>query len=64
MTATKKVESTADIPTKIFEEFLQALGNSDVSTELIARLRKTLLADNKFTELVLREAVLNEEGSS
>ena len=43
------------------EKFLEALGGTDVSPELIARLRKTLLDDKTFTERALKTAVLGEE---
>jgi hypothetical protein len=61
MTTSPTVEGTTDVPTQVFEKFLQALEGSGVSAELIARLRKTLLEDKAFTERALKEAVLAEE---
>jgi hypothetical protein len=61
MTTSPTIEATADIPGQVFEKFLEALGGTDVSPELIARLRKTLLEDNTFTERALKTAVLGEE---
>ena len=61
MTTSSKIEGTSDVPTRVFEEFLQALEGSGVSGELVARLRKTLLKDKTFTERALKEAVLAEE---
>ena len=50
-----------DVPTQVFEKFLQALGDSGALVELVARLRKTLLVDKAFTERALKEAVLAKE---
>jgi hypothetical protein len=50
-----------DVPTQVFEKFLQALTEANLSVDLITRLRKTLLQDKKFTERVLKDAVLNQE---
>jgi hypothetical protein len=61
MTTSTTTEGTSDVPAQVFEKFLQALGGSAVSAELIARLRKVLLEDKTFTERALREAVLAEE---
>jgi hypothetical protein len=54
-------DATHDVPTQVFEEFLDALGWAGVPVELVKRLRKTLLEDKKFTEPALRAAVLHEE---
>ena len=61
MTTSPTLEGTPDVPTQVFEKFLQALGGAAVSTELVARLRKALLEDKTFTERALKEAVLAEE---
>jgi hypothetical protein len=50
-----------DVPAQVFEEFLQALGDADVSAELVGRLRETLLEKQTFTERALRAAVIPEE---
>jgi hypothetical protein len=49
-----------DIPAQVFESFLRALEASRASTELVARLRKTLLVDKSFTENALEEALFPE----
>jgi hypothetical protein len=56
-----QIEAKADIPGQVFEKFLKALDSSDVSPEVIARLRKTLLDDQTFTDSALKVAVLGEE---
>ena len=61
MTTSPEVDVTADIPGQVFEKFLEALGATDVSPQLIARLRKTLLEDQTFTDPALKAAVLGEE---
>lgn len=61
MTTSSKVEGTTDVPAQVFEEFLQTLEGSGVSTDLVVRLRKVLLKDKTFTERALKEAVLAEE---
>jgi len=61
MTESPTPEGMLDVPAQVFEKFLQALSGAGVSVELVARLRKTLLVDKKFTEHVLKEAVLHQE---
>lgn len=61
MTTTPTTEGTLDVPTQVFERFLQALGDTGVSAELVTRLRKALLENQTFTESALRAAVLGEE---
>jgi hypothetical protein len=60
VTKSPKIDVTADIPGQVFEKFLEALGGTDVSPELITRLRKALLEDKTFTERALKAAVLGE----
>ena len=50
-----------NVPKQVFEEFLEALGQSGVSVEVVDRLRKTLLENKKYTEPALKAAVLHEE---
>jgi hypothetical protein len=57
-------EGMPDVPTQVFEQFLQALEENGVSAELVARLRKTLLEEKTFTEGALKDAVLKEESLS
>lgn len=61
MTTPSKMEATPDVPAQVFEKFLQALGGTGASVELVARLRKALLEDRTFTERALKSAVLGEE---
>lgn len=61
MNTTHKSDQSPDIPTLILEKFLDTLRSREVSTELVARLHKTLLEDHNITERALKEAFLNEE---
>lgn len=60
-TTSPTTDGKPDVPAQVFEKFLQALGGAGVSAELIARLRKTLLEEQIFTERALKVAVLLEE---
>ncbi len=61
MTTSPPVEGAPDVPTQVFEKFLEDLESAAVSTELVARLRKVLLEDKTFTERALKEAIIAEE---
>ena len=61
MATSPTVEGTSNVSVRIFEEFLQALEDTGVSAELVARLRKTLLEEQAFTDGALKAAVLDEE---
>lgn len=61
MTTSPEIGATADIPREVFEKFLEALGGTDISPQVIARLRKTLLEDQTFTDAALKTAVIGEE---
>lgn len=61
MVESSKKEITQDVPAQIFEQFLQALSDTGMSVELIARLRKTLVEDRTFSDGALKTAVFGEE---
>jgi len=61
MTKLPEIDVTTDIPGQIFGKFLEALGGTDISPDLIARLRKALLEDKTFSDRALKAAVLGEE---
>jgi hypothetical protein len=52
---------TPDVPTQVFEKFIEALLATDIAVDVVARLRKTLLEDKTFTDRALKAAVLSEE---
>lgn len=49
------------MPAQVFEQFLIDLTTAEVPTEVVTRLRKTLLEDQIFSEAALKQAVLGEE---
>ena len=61
MTLLPKYEDKADIPSQIFEKFLQSLQDAEMTVELVARLRKALIEEKTINERALKEAVLGEE---
>jgi len=54
-------KAAVDIPSRVFEKYLQALVDAKVSPEVISRLRATLLEDRSFTERALKDAIFGEE---
>jgi len=61
MAETHTQQRAADVPVQVFERFLQALADANTPTDVVNRLRKTLLEDKSLTERSLREAVFGEE---
>jgi hypothetical protein len=61
ITTMQEVDGKQDIPTQVFESFLTELASTEASSEMVARLRKTLLVDQVYTESALKAAVLGEE---
>lgn len=61
MTVSIENEGTHEVPTQIFETFLQNLESSGVSSQLAKRLRNTLLEEHAYTERALKTAILGEE---
>ena len=59
--ATQVSDKAVNIPTRVFEKYLQALVEAKASPEVISRLRATLLEDKSLTERALRDAVFGEE---
>ncbi|MFA5167247.1 MAG: hypothetical protein WC530_01805 [Candidatus Omnitrophota bacterium] len=54
-------EKLPDVPAQIFGSFLQTLTENGVASELVDRLRKTLLEDKAFTDRALKNAILGED---
>jgi hypothetical protein len=50
-----------DVPTRVFDEFIDALKAANVPDELVSRLRNVLLEQPTFTDNALKAAVLGEE---
>ena len=58
MTKLSTTTGATEIPVQIFERFLEELLVAGVSGDVIARLRKTLLEDQAFTEQALSSAMM------
>lgn len=56
-----EINGKQDIPAQVFESFLLELESTGASSEMVARLRKTLLDDRIFTEGALKTAIFGEE---
>lgn len=61
MTQQPSVDGELDVPSQVFEKFLQNLSAAGMSADLVARFRKTLLEDKLFTERALTMAIVGEE---
>ena len=51
----------SNVPSKIFETFLQALAKEGIAEDTISRLRKTLLENPDLSERALKNAFSPEE---
>lgn len=54
-------DASKDIPTRVFEEFLDALRGAGEDAVVVDQLRQTLLVDRVFTDRALRAALVPEE---
>jgi hypothetical protein len=61
MSSTPESHSTADVPSKIFAAFLEAIETAGLPTAKVAALRKTLLEHPDFSENAIRSALAAEE---
>jgi hypothetical protein len=61
MTDSPANQEPPDVPTQVFEKFLEAVRDAKLSDELVSRLHKVLLEDHSVNEGALRVAVLGEE---
>jgi hypothetical protein len=52
-----------DVTKKVFEQFIDELSTTGVSSDLVARLRKALLEDATFSDSALKAAINEEEQS-
>lgn len=63
MTTENQTDNLIDVPAQIFKKFLIEMGEQDIPTDLVNRMRRTLLEDKNFTDAALNDAVLLEEQS-
>jgi len=52
--------AVSDVPRRVFTDFLDALVAKGIPTDIISRLRKTLLVDHRYSDKALKEAVFPE----
>ena len=50
-----------DVPSQIYDRFLEDLARKAVPAEIIARLRKTFVEQKIMTEAALKAAIFSEE---
>jgi hypothetical protein len=60
MDSPPKSTATADVPTQVFEKFLDAVNAASGAPEMVDRLRKALLEDHDYTEDGLKSAIFGE----
>jgi hypothetical protein len=61
MISTSTTVGVSDVPTQVFEKFLEALAGAQLPADLVVRLRKTLIEEKSFTDAALTAAVLPPE---
>jgi hypothetical protein len=52
--------TTADVPTQIFQKFLDKLANDGADTEMVGRLKSVLLEKHDYSEDSLESAIFGE----
>jgi len=60
MSTPSQLVNWPDVPAQVYGKFIESLGASGVPSEVVERLRKTLLQDKNLTEVALKEAILAE----
>jgi hypothetical protein len=60
MDSPTKSTAVGDVPTQVFEKFLEAITAAGVAPEMVGRIRKALLEDHDFTEDGLESAIFGE----
>src|SRR5207245_9874663 len=58
MSSSSTSMEVSDVPTQVFEKFLEALAEAQLPADLVVRLRMTLIEDKSFTDAALTAAVL------
>ena len=52
-----------DVPQKIFEKFLEELTNTGISSDVVDRLKNTILSENTPPEQALKTALFSDTQS-
>jgi hypothetical protein len=61
MTEESELPPIHDIPTAIFELFIERLGDTDIPAESVAALSKALLEEGNLKESAIRAALLPDD---
>jgi hypothetical protein len=61
MPDSNRTKGQGDVPTDVFDKFVQALVDASTPPDVVNQLRKTLLQDKTFTERALKDAIFGEE---
>ncbi len=48
------------VPKQVFDQFLKSLGKNGVDTDLIKRLKNTIMKQNKISETDIKTALFTE----
>jgi hypothetical protein len=60
MGASRKSDTTADVPTQVFQKFLETVAAASGNAEMVSRLKTTLLEKHDFSEEALESAIFGE----
>ena len=60
MTASRKPDTTADVPKQVFQKFLENVEAAGGNVEMVSRLKTTLLEKCDFSEEALESAIFGE----
>lgn len=63
MTEDKQIKEFSDVPTQVFQGFLDDLKKVNISPAIVESLKNTLLNDKIFSEKALRAAIFPEDQS-
>ncbi len=60
----KKEKIHMDVPTNVFEAFLSQLEKAEAPTDVVERLRKTILQEKDLSDRAIRAALFFEDDSN
>jgi hypothetical protein len=60
MATPRKLDTTADVPTQVFQKFLETIETAGGNAETVSRLKTTLLEKPDLSEEALETAIFGE----
>ena len=60
MPSPRKPHTTADVPTRVFQKFLDKLAGDGADSEMVGRLKNVLLEKHDYSEDGLESAIFGE----